>query len=234
MNEIRQWLDSGADVQRGLRLLRLYAPNEHLSRLVSLNPERYKALLTKVLTVNIPDDERPTTRTGAFRQEWPFLQERDCPLELKILAADKITAYNNYVSSHERLFSCTSLDECFAEAKKLIENYIENRKIISEFAFYREHKKTLGKHPIYDEIKRLAALRSLSVIDLLRLQRNLEGAIWRINSEIRKGTKPHLQNSRERRRQSKQRELDEVNKILNEYATVQSERHMRGEQPGTR
>ena len=218
MNEIRKWLDSGADVHTGLRLLNLYAPNEHLARLVSLNPARYKTLLMQTLTAKLPENTPVPART--FRQDWEFLQNPDCPNELKILAADKITAYRNYVSAHESLFDCTSLDECFIAAKKVVENYIENRKIISELTYYREHGSVLGKHPIFDEVKRYAELRQLSVVELLRRKANLEGAIWRIDSEIRKSNKPHLLTSREQRRKVKQRELAEVQRIIAQYDAV--------------
>ncbi len=221
MNEIRQWLDSGAEVQQGLRLLNIYAPNEHLARLVTLNPSRYKQLLVRTLTAKIaPKTVQLAVPLRRFREDWPFLQKLGCPNELKILAADKITAYRNYVAAHEQLYDCTSLEECYAVAKKLIENYIENRKIHSELAYFKEHGNLLGKHPIFEELKRYAELRRLPVAELFRRKENLEGAIWRINSEIRKETKPHLLTSRERRLKSKQRELAEVQRIIASYAAL--------------
>lgn len=50
MNEVSQWLQSGAEVREGLRLLSIYAPNRHLEALVSRNPERFKDLLKKTLS----------------------------------------------------------------------------------------------------------------------------------------------------------------------------------------
>ncbi len=220
MKEIRQWLDSGAEVQEGLRLLNLYAPNRHLARLVSLAPSRYKYLLVRTLTAKISDAVPPATAPVSFREDWPFLQNPDCPNELKILATDKITAYRNYVAAHEQLFNCPTQEECFITAKKVIENYIENRKICSELAYYKEHGTVLGKHPIFDEMKRIAALRRLPVAQLFRRKENLEEAIWRIGNEIRKGTKPHLLESRKARLKSKYRELAELQRILDSYAVV--------------
>lgn len=220
MKEIRQWLDSGAEVQEGLRLLNLYAPNRHLTRLVSLAPSRYKYLLVRTLTAKMSVTVPPAAAPVSFREDWPFLQNPDCPTELKILATDKITAYRNYVAAHEQLFNCATLEECFATAKNVIENYIENRKIRSELAYYKEHGTVLGKHPIFDEMKRIAALRRLPVAQLFRRKENLEEAIWRIGNEIRKGTKPHLLESREARLKSKRRELAELQRILDSYAVV--------------
>ena len=46
---VQKWLESGAEVQAGLRLLSLYAKNEHLARLVTARPDRYKSLLIDTL-----------------------------------------------------------------------------------------------------------------------------------------------------------------------------------------
>lgn len=217
---IRNWLGSGAEVQEGLRLLAIYAPNPHLHRLVSINPSQFKHLLVQVLSDKIPAITPSINRQSSFRENWSFLSDVDCPNELKVLASDKITAYWNYVDAHEKLFSCFTLEECFLTAKKIIENYIENRKIYSELAYYKEHHSLLGKHPIFDEMKRLAELRHLSIQELFRRKCNLEDAIWRIRSEIKKGDKPHLLITREQRLHRKQRELNEVQRIISTYATV--------------
>ncbi len=220
MNEVGRWLAAGAGVQEGLRLLGIYAPNRHLDRLVRMRPEKYARLLTAALArySDVPVPDQPLEATSScrspFREEWPFLKEPDCPPELKILAADKITAYHEYVSGHERLFGCTTLEECYETAKKVVENYRQNRKILSEFAYYREHRKCLGKHEVFASMKRLEKLRGMSVVELVKRQRNLAGAIWRIRSEIRKGDKPHLLAEREARLKEKELELSEVNRLI--------------------
>ena len=218
---INNWLGSGAEVQEGLRLLAIYAPNPHLHRLVSMNPSQFKHLLVRVLSKKISAVEVPANLPRpSFRENWSFLADADCPSELKVLASDKITAYWNYVDAHQKLFSCFSLEECLVQAKKVVENYIENRKIHSELAYYKEHRSVLGKHPIFDEMKRLAELRRLSIQELFRRKSNLEDAIWRVKSEIKKGDKPHLQTIREQRLNRKQRELNEVMRIISTYAAV--------------
>lgn len=218
---IQKWLMSGAEVHEGLRLLNQYAPNKHLHRLVSLRPDKFRPLLIQTLSALIPTEAvdiiQPVIHKATFREQWSFLDEEDCPNELKILAADKITAYRNYTSAHLELFTCTSQQDCFATAKKVVENFIENRKIISELAYYKEHHALLGKHHIFEEVKQIAKLRRLSIVDLFRRRDNLEEAIWRIESEIRKGNKPHLQTSREQRLRVKQRELREVKKIISDF-----------------
>ena len=215
---IRNWLNSGAEVQEGLRLLDIYAPNKHLRRLVALRPDKFRPLLIQTLSALLPKTTRPVVISkNSFREQWSFLSDSDCPNELKILAADKITAYRNYVVAHQDLFDCTTLEDGFFIAKKVVENFIENRKIYSELAFYKEHHNILGKHLIFDEINRLNTLRELPIVELFRRRDNLEGAIWRIQSEIKKGNKPYLQISREQRLNAKQRELNEINRIISHY-----------------
>ena len=93
LNEIDRWIDSGAEVQEGLRLLSTYAPNRHLDTLVRKAPKRFSYLLKASL---LPFSSKRSIVVSAlqpapkvkFRESWPFLSEPDCPHELKILAAD--------------------------------------------------------------------------------------------------------------------------------------------------
>ena len=220
MNEVSRWLNSGAEVHEGLRLLSIYAPNPHVARLVGLNPARFSRMLVMALSrfadvrvdVRRPDG-RPRRR---FRENWPFLSEPSCPMELKVLASDAFTAYYNYCDLHEKLFECIDETECFETAKNLLENYRQNRIILSEFAYYKEHGTILGKHPIFKESMALRRYQSMSDFELFSSQKRLEGAIWRIRSEIKKGDKPHLLAEREARLQAKQRELDAVRQLIAE------------------
>lgn len=221
MNKVSQWIQNGAGVEEGLRLLSEYAPDPFTERLVRLNPNRYGYLIRQKLqrfASSEPAHQPPTYQERQkFRQQWPFLADPDCPYELKILAADKITAYQNYVSGHAKLFSCSTLEECFETAKNIIKNYTENRKILSEFTYYGEHRTCLGKHPIFSEMNRLAEVRALPISELFRRKKNLEQNIWRIQSEINKNDKPHLLAEREARLESRRRELRETERLIADY-----------------
>lgn len=95
-DDIRRWIESGADLRTGVRFLTLLSPNPGLARLVELNPRRYMPLLIQKLKevsglTEMPRSVCPEKPPRPLREEWPFLAEKDCPNELKILAADKIT-----------------------------------------------------------------------------------------------------------------------------------------------
>ena len=232
-NEIDRWIDSGAEVLEGLRLLSIYAPNHHLDTLVRRSPRRFSPLLRQTLlrfatpriTMTTPFSAAPPPPKTKFRENWPFLSEPDCPPELKILAADKITAWEESVKAHEELFQCTGEEQCYETAKKVVENYSNNRKIFSEFTHYKEHHSVLGEHPIFKESKESAKLRSMPIMELVRKQQNLEEAIWRASHEIEKGDKPHLRPEREERIEAKRRMLAQVKRMIEDYEQRRERRH---------
>ncbi len=222
MNDVAKWLTEGAGVREGLRLLAVYEPNPYLACMVEANPQMFGYLLEGVLhkyAEGLPVSTPPVRRRqeGSFREEWPFLSRADCPQELKVLAADKITAYHNTLDLHEKLFYCDSPEDCYETAKNLLENFTQNRLITAEFAYYKEHGTVLGKHPVFSEARKFAAIRRMSIVGLIAEARRLEGAIWRIGSELAKKDKPHLDEQRRDRLARKQRELDVVREMIAEY-----------------
>lgn len=227
MSDIDRWLNSGAEVTEGLRLLSIHAPNKWLAELVSRAPGKYSYLLRETLTPFASDASFSSTvarRDGSFRKDWPFLSDPDCPPELKVLAADMITSWHNYVNGHEELYSCLSQEACFATAKKTVENFSRNCRIRDEFQYYKEHHRVLGKHPVFATARRLADLRSLPITSLIRKQRTLLGNIWRIRHEMAKGDRPDLQEERSLRLSQRQVELAEVEKMIKEYEKSDSRR----------
>lgn len=221
MTEIEKWLKEGADVREGLRLLSVYKPNIWLATLVERSPERYGYLLGKVLG---PMDREATGNVAArrhtLRDDWPFLADPDCPPELKILAADKITAMRGFAESHEGLYSCTTLEEAYEKAKKCILFYCQNRKIFSEFAYYKEHRTILGKHEIFAEMKHIRELRSAGILELVRRQRNLHSSITRLKAKLHAATRPDLEFSRTELLSARERELSQVEQLIEEYGKL--------------
>lgn len=137
-------------------------------------------------------------------------------MELKALAADKITAYHTYCDAHEKLFDCISLEECFETAKKVVENFRQNRLISAEFAYFKEHGSVLGKHPVFKRYRKMESYRRMGIVSLIAEQRRLKGAVWRIESEIRKGDKPSLLTEREARLRAKREALELVTQLISE------------------
>lgn len=157
----------------------------------------------------------PRKNNRSFRNDWPFLSRPECPPQLKALAADKISCWERYTAAHKKMFDCSSVEECHQVAHQLMENFKENRVIHDELEYYKQHGAILGQHPIWKQYDRFKDLREKNVIELVRLyEKTLPHRIWRIESEIKKGDKPHLLGEREQRLGEALAELAEIKRIL--------------------
>lgn len=135
-------------------------------------------------------------------------------MELQALATRKITAYRTYRNLHKKLSGCTSLQQCAQLSGQLIDAYEDNRMIWQELEYYQKHHVILGKHPAFAEFNRRKALNSMSVKQLMKRKKQVEGNIWRAKSEMAKGNKPHLDAVRQARLMGYQSELNDINRLL--------------------
>lgn len=215
---VHRWVKAGAPLSEGVRLFSLMAGEEHpFLKLIRHNNQICYPILVSELCRRAGINPEGINKDVKFRDMWPFLSMPDCPPELKILAANKITAYHNYASAHEKLFDCNNQGEQFSTVKVLVENYIENTDITREFTYYREHGHCLGKHRIFKEMDALRGLRRLSAIDLMEYKSKLENNIWRTTDLLKKKDKPHLQVEREQRLQRQKNELAEVDRLIESF-----------------
>lgn len=220
---IQNWIDKGCDYHSGIALLKKYGSSLQV-RLIESNRAQNKYLLIYILCqlagIDAPKVERkpkqPVENLKKFREEFPFLNTPQCPIELKALVTDKFTSFYAYRDLHRELRGCDTLDECAKVSKSLLENYIENRAIYAELEYFKLHKKVLGMHPIFKHYRRMKDLRTMSIKDLVKKQINLQHNIWRIESELKKGDKPELDAERNFRLELKKNELNEVNRLLGE------------------
>ena len=150
----------------------------------------------------------------SFRDEFPFLNRPDCPMELEALASRKFAKYHAYVRLYERLRECSTLDECAKVAGELVDNYIDNRLIWQELNWYQEHGSILGKHPAFAEFRRRKELVKMPVRELMTRLRRVEMNIWRVKSELVKGDKPHLDAVRHERLAGYEKERADILRLL--------------------
>ena len=224
MTEIEKWIREGADVREGLRRISAYRPTPWLAALVKRAPDRYGRLLRRALGVM---DRKAAgdaaSRRRSLRDDWPFLGDPDCPQELKILAADKITAMRGFAEAHAGLYSCATPEEAYETASKCILFYCQNRRIVSEFAYYKEHKAVLGRHEIFEDSRRMRELRTAGILELIRRQKNLRTSINKLKAKLRSGARPDLELARAELLSRRERELAEVEQLIDEYR--KNERH---------
>lgn len=226
--EIITWLKSGANAQEGVQLMKRAGAPSLALRLLSSNPVRYKRMMVDWLCQKYDVGEQLAVvqqstevvvfkeKSKPFREEFPFLDQPDCPVELEALASRKFAKYHDYIKLHPKLRECRSLDECAQVAGNLLASYMENRAIWAELNYYQQHKAILGKHPIFAAFARRKNLLTMSVKDLMKRKQQLENNIWRVQSEIKKGDKHHLDSQRGERLTAYQTELAEVNRLLDE------------------
>ena len=96
-----------------------------------------------------------------LESQFPFLREKDCPNELKILVNDAITAFHDYKNAHEELFAKLSgvtepqlsNEQVYEIASQLLEDFELNQEIYAELEHYQKNKEILGEHSIFATLK---------------------------------------------------------------------------------
>ena len=171
--------------------------------------------LAEATDISLTSHPSPLPSTKV-RDRWPFLSEPDCPVELQALITRRITRYHEYSSLYPKLRDAESLTELSTVCGKLLEAYLDNQAIFRELEYYQAHHKVLGRHPFFQHFQQIYHLRSMSIRDLIHEQQKTRDNIWRVNSEIRKGDKPHLDGKRRAKLQQYELKLQEINHLLGE------------------
>ena len=126
-------------------------------------------------------------------EEFPFLDDADCPDKLKILVQDKFTAWRNYQKVHAALLVVTEEGkepvemtdaDLFELAKAAIENFELNHAIYDELNYYKEHKAILGNHPIFADEVLKEKVAKLTDAAALKRRNNLRTYISRDTPKI--------------------------------------------------
>lgn len=149
-----------------------------------------------------------------LRERFTFLDAPDCPVELQALVTRRISAYHQYSKLYRQLRGCESLTELSTVCGKLLDAYLDNQAIFREMDYYQAHGKVLGRHPLFKHFRQLNSLRSMSIRDLIAEERKTRDNIWRVNSELRKGDKPHLDERRRQKLQGYELKLQEISRLL--------------------
>jgi hypothetical protein len=129
----------------------------------------------------------PAARQGLkLRQQFPFLKEKSCPPELKILVSDRITAYHNYVQAHKKLHENLKEEEIAQAVEDVVENYLENQLIFKELQHFQEKGEPLGEHPIWAQKQALEEIQKLGIKDLIKKKNSLTKGISTDKAKIAK------------------------------------------------
>src|SRR5690606_1387694 len=124
-----------------------------------------------------------------LREEFPFLNEKDCPDKFKILVADKFTALKAYEDAHAELQRKKAAGEeegLFELGKTSVENFELNQLIYDELNYYKEHKEILGNHPIFADDMLQKQVDGYSTKEAMKRQGNLRSYISRETPKLEK------------------------------------------------
>lgn len=133
----------------------------------------------------------PAPVQPAFREEYPFLKDLNCPDELKILAADKITFYNAYAEAHQKLQQATTGELTLTDDEKLElaqiaeDNFAKNEAIREEFDYYAAEGKILGKHPVFIRLQTDREVEAMTNKQLLSFVNSTKTFVSRKEAAIR-------------------------------------------------
>lgn len=135
-------------------------------------------------------------------------------MELKILVADRISAFHRYVEAHANLFTSETPGDLSLQTKTVIDNYLENHLIYDELNHYKQHHEILGNHPVFAWFKRLQEIRTLKPGELFKLQSLLLNYVNRLKSKINKDPHNTETGKRLERIANWEKELNEIKLLV--------------------
>lgn len=115
-----------------------------------------------------------------LRDRFPFLKQDDCPDVYKILVSDMISAYEKYTEAHGKLAE----DSVVKAIEDVVVPYKENKLIWEELKYFQENGKSLGKHPVFEELARKEELQKKNGEELSKIKNNLKSNISKTKKKI--------------------------------------------------
>lgn len=123
-----------------------------------------------------------------IRDQYPFLNDTNCPEEYHILVGQKITAWKEFAKNHNALVD--GIDENESEeklyelAKTAIAEFQLNDDIRKELDFYQVQGKVLGNHPKLSNLKIKEEIYELSEAGLVEMKTKAQKNASKAKKEI--------------------------------------------------
>lgn len=182
--ELKEWAKIEC-TEKGVGIPELIAlaEKENMPEITEVLMEAQKELsleenLEEVGSTDTPSGKEEKTSDEAqaksIREEYPFLNEKDCPEELLIVVGKKIAAWKRYQDLHERIQNFNPdnyelgekvLDELTAASVK---EYEDNQALDAELKHYAENKEVLAKHESLIEFRVKKEVEQMSNDELMK------------------------------------------------------------------
>lgn len=114
--------------------------------------------------------------SGKLREEFSFLNEKDCPDIAHVLVGRKIAAWIRYKANHEKLQQSEagviklSDEEKTQLAKAVVEDFEENQSIYDELNSYKENKEFLKTYPLFRTLRLKEEVENMSADQLIKFK----------------------------------------------------------------
>lgn len=155
-------------------------------------------------------NKKPTQK---LRNQFPFLNRKDCPNEIKILVSDLITTWERLNQiREEELPKAKNKNQRFALAKEAAESHRENRIIWREINYYNENGKILGEHPIFTEKIYLDKIAAMNFSNLEKEGQRVQKAIWDNKRRIKNNPESDANENRRNTINNYEWKLDQIQK----------------------
>ncbi|EHO13821.1 hypothetical protein [Myroides odoratimimus] len=159
-----------------------------------------RATPTKVVAVPTPTgDTSPAPGTTpseddvkrtSLREQFPFLDDKDCPAELHIITGLLISSYNRYSSTMLKIqqFKNKEIeltpDEDLELTATAQSESVNNQALYKELEYYKENKQLLAEHISLKEYKWKKQFESMSAESKFKYKRNAESYFSKGKQEL--------------------------------------------------
>ena len=140
-----------------------------------------------------PDEVKESIK---LRDEFPFLDDKNCPEEFYILVGKKMAHYHAYRAAHNSLLVniedvtkdaspiAMTEEEITALALSAVADFKINQEIREELVHFKETGKILGKHPLFAERKLKSTIDAMTVEKGMKRISNLDNYIRRDSKKM--------------------------------------------------
>lgn len=192
-DQVKEWakiecVEKGVGIDEVIAL----AEKENMPELVEVLVEAKKELeLENLECTDGPEVENSNPdETKSIREEYPFLNDKDCPEELLIVVGKKIASWKRYQALHEQIQNFDvekegeeALSELTAQATS---EYEDNQALDAELKHYAETKEVLAAHPSLLEFRIKKEVEQMSNDELLKFVNSSKTFFTRSKKDLEK------------------------------------------------
>lgn len=128
-----------------------------------------------------------------LREEFAFLNEKDCPDIMHVVVGRKIAAHLRYAMLHAEIVLKSEQEENAPELETLAQEaenaFSENRALYDELNYYKEKGELLGKHPLFFELVAKKEVDLMTNEDMMKFKNSSATYFSRKKTDLEKFAK---------------------------------------------